>query len=77
MGKKHLKKYSISLVIREMQIKMTLCFHLIPIKMAKIKAQLTAHTGENVEKGEHSSICWWDCKLAQPLWNQYEGSPEN
>jgi hypothetical protein len=34
---KHLKKCLKSLVIRDMQIKMILRFHLIPIRMAKIK----------------------------------------
>ena len=37
MAEKHLKKCSKSLVIREMQIKMSLRFHLIQIRMAKIK----------------------------------------
>ena len=37
MAEKHLRKFSKSLVIREMQIKMTLRFYLIPIRMTKIK----------------------------------------
>ena len=42
MAEKHLKKCLISLVIREMQIKRTLRFYPIPIRMAKIKT-----SGEN------------------------------
>jgi hypothetical protein len=37
MAEKHLKKFSISLVIREMHIKTTLKFHIVIIIMAKIK----------------------------------------
>jgi hypothetical protein len=36
MAEKYLKKYSTSLVVREMQIKMTPRFNLIPVIVAKI-----------------------------------------
>jgi hypothetical protein len=37
MAEKYLKKYSTSLVNREMKIKTTLRFYLTPVRMAKIK----------------------------------------
>ena len=68
MTEKHLKTCSKSLVIREMQTKMTLRFHLTPIRIAKIKT-----SGDNTcwrECGERGTplYWWWDCKLVQSLW---------
>jgi hypothetical protein len=37
MTEKHLKKCSTSLVIKEMQVKMTLKFHFTPVRLAEIK----------------------------------------
>ena len=56
MAEKHLTKCSTSLVIREMQIKTILRFYFLPVRMAKIKTQVAAHVGKDVEKEEHSSI---------------------
>ena len=68
MAEKHLKKCSTSLVIREMQIKMTLKFYLTPIRMAKIKTLGDSTCWEGC--GERGTLlhCWWDYKLVEPLW---------
>ena len=65
---KHLKKYARSSVIREMQIKKTLRFHLTPVRMAKVKNSGDSMCWQGC--GERGTLlhCWWNCKMVQPLW---------
>jgi len=63
MAKKRLKKCSTSLVIREMQIKTTVRFHLSSVRKAKIKnSGDSRYWGGCGERGTLLHY-WWDCKL--------------
>ena len=52
VGNKH-KKTTSSLVIREMQIKTILRYHLTPVEWRSLKNLETTDAGEDVEKQEH------------------------
>jgi hypothetical protein len=69
MAKKHMKKCSPSLAIKEMQIKTTLRFHFIPMRIVIIKNTTNNKCWQRC--GEKGTLihCWWDCKLVQPLWH--------
>ena len=54
IAKKHMKGCSTSLIIREMQIKTTMRYHLIPFRMAIIKSLQTINAAEGMEKREPS-----------------------
>ena len=59
-----MKKYSMSLAIREMQIKSTMSYHLTPI----INRSTNSKCWQGCWEKETLVHCWWECRLVQALW---------
>lgn len=69
MASKHIKRCSVTLAFRKMQIKITMIRHYIPIKVAKIKISDSTNAEEDAKKLDDSHIAGENIK-----WNSHSGN---
>ena len=67
-AQRHMKGYSASLAIKELQIKITVRYHFTLARMAIINTSTSNNCWRGCGEKGTLGHCWWECRLVQPLW---------
>ena len=63
-----MERCSTSQIIREMQMKTTMRYHLTPVRTAIIKKSANHKCGRDYREKGSLLHFWWEHKIVQPLW---------
>ena len=61
MVNRHMKRYSTSLIIREINVKATMRYHFTLVKVAVIKKSINNKCKRGYREKEIFLYCWWEC----------------
>ena len=72
MTNRRIKRCTMELIIRKIQIKIPMRYDLTSVRMAKINNTEISRCWRGCRERGTVLNCWWECKLVHPLWKTAE-----